>query len=151
MRNPPSTDPGLYAAAADLLLLAHWLFVLFVVLGLPLVFLGAWRGWRWVRNRWFRIAHLLAIGVVAAQAWLGVLCPLTVWETAFRRRAGQTAYEGSFIVHWLERLLYIDAPAWMFTAAYTLFGLLVVLAWVKVPPVTRRGPSPEAGGPDKEI
>jgi len=124
----------LYRFGADALLVTHVAFVLFVVLTVPVVFVGAWRGWGWVRNRWFRLAHLVAIGIVAGQAWLGVLCPLTVWETELRRRAGERAYEGSFIAHWLERVLYIDAPAWMFTAAYTLFGALVVFAWVRVPP-----------------
>ena len=47
-----------YALAADALLLAHVLFVLFVVLGLLLVFAGWRRSWSWVRNPWFRVAHL---------------------------------------------------------------------------------------------
>ena len=77
---------------------------------------------------------LAAIAVVVAQAWLGIVCPLTTLENALRVKAGGTGYETSFIEHWITRLLYYDAPAWVFTAAYTLFGLTVVAAWWRFPP-----------------
>ena len=123
-----------YALAADALLLAHVLFVLFVVLGLLLVFAGWRRSWSWVRNPWFRVAHLAAVAVVVLQSWLGVICPLTTWEMALRAKAGDTVYGGTFIAHWLGEFLYWDAPAWVFAVCYSLFGLLVVLSWVWVPP-----------------
>jgi hypothetical protein len=119
---------------ADAVLLLHAAFVLFVVAGLLLVALGGWRGWSWVHNGWFRIAHLAAIGVVVAQAWLGRLCPLTVLEMWLRRQAGQAAYEGSFIQHWVGELLYYSAPPWVFVALYTAFAILVAAAWIAVPP-----------------
>jgi len=119
---------------ADLVLLLHAVFVVFVIAGLVLVLLGAWRGWVWVRNPWFRLAHLLAIGVVVAQAWLGVLCPLTTLEMTLRDRAGEAVYPGSFIAHWLESLLYYRAPTWVFTLCYTVFGLLVIASWYVVRP-----------------
>ena len=77
------------------------------------------------------------MGVVALQAWLGALCPLTVWEQALRRRAGETTHAGSFIEHWLSRLIFFEAPWWVFVAAYTAFAMLVLLLWRVVPP--RRG------------
>jgi hypothetical protein len=120
--------------AADLILGVHAAFVAFVLLGFVLVWVGGVRGWAWVRNPWFRWLHLAAIGVVVLQAWLGMICPLTVWEMELRARAGRAAYEGSFIVHWLDALLYIEAPAWAFTLAYTLFGLLVLATWFGVRP-----------------
>ncbi len=123
-----------YAMAADALLITHVAFVLFVVLGLVLVFVGKAKHWPWVRNPWFRVAHLFAIGVVVVQAWLGLICPLTIWEIQLRAKAGQTIYDGSFISHWLGELLYYDAPAWVFTFAYTSFGLLVLLSWIWVRP-----------------
>ncbi|MEO1594778.1 MAG: DUF2784 domain-containing protein [Pseudomonadota bacterium] len=123
-----------YRLAADALLLLHVGFVLFVVAGLALIWLGAWRGWRWVRQPYFRIAHLLCIGVVALQAWLGRICPLTIWEMALRERAGDATYDGAFIAHWLEALLYYNAPIWVFAVAYTAFAALVIASWVWVPP-----------------
>jgi hypothetical protein len=129
--------PDTAARLADLLLLLHASIAVAVIVLLPLVLIGGRRGWQWVRRRWLRLLHLVAIGVIAAQAWLGELCPLTVWEQALRQRAGQPGYSESFIEHWLARLLYVEAPWWMFVAAYTLFALLVAWAWWRVPPAPR--------------
>ena len=135
------TAPILYRVAADGILLLHALFAGFVVVGLVLILAGWWRRWSWVSNPWFRLAHLLAIAVVAAQAWFGMLCPLTSLEMALRERAGDAVYAGSFIAHWLEAMLYYRAPAWVFVLVYTLFGAAVLASWFLVPPrsFTRRG------------
>ncbi|MFZ2301464.1 MAG: DUF2784 domain-containing protein [Gallionella sp.] len=117
---------------ADLILVTHALFVAFVVLGLAAILLG--RHWHWVRNLWFRIAHLAAIGIVIAESWLGMVCPLTEWENRSREAAGGSAYSSSFIQHWLHELLFYDFAPWVFTVAYTAFGVLVLVAWVLVPP-----------------
>jgi hypothetical protein len=130
--------PETYLFLADALLVLHFLFVLFVIIGLGLIVLGGWRGWPWVHNRWVRWLHLAAIAVVVAQAWLGQACPLTTLEMWLRSEAGEVAYQGSFIQYWVSRLLYYRAPAWVFTLAYTAFGALVALAWIKVPPGERR-------------
>ncbi len=124
---------------ADLILFAHALFVAFVVLGLVVILLGKYRRWGWVRNGWFRIIHLLAIGIVVTESWLGLICPLTEWESRSRVAAGGSAYPSSFIQHWLHEILFYDFASWIFTAAYTAFGILVLIAWLLVPPrLTRR-------------
>lgn len=127
-----------YTLLADVILALHVGIVVFVVLGLILVLVGGVRGWRWVRNLWFRLAHLGTIVFVAVQAWLGELCPLTVWEQQLRAAAGQEAYGESFIEHWLSRLLFFDAPWWVFVAAYTGFALVVALTWWWLPPRRRQ-------------
>jgi polyferredoxin len=76
--------------------------------------------------------------VVVLQAWLGELCPLTILESWLRVRAGQHGYPAGFIAHWLHRLLYWEAPLWVFGLAYSAFGALVLLAWWRWPP--RRHP-----------
>jgi Protein of Unknown function (DUF2784) len=126
-----------YQLLADLVLALHLAVVLFVVGGLLLIVAGNLRGWRWVNALAFRLAHLAAVAVVAAQAWLGLVCPLTTLEMWLRVQAHAPSYKGSFIEHWLQRLLYYDAPAWGFTLVYTLFGLAVVLAWWRFPPRRR--------------
>jgi len=123
-----------YLLAADALLFSHVVFVAFVVFGLALILLGKVFGWSWVRNMWFRLAHLAAIAVVVLQSWAGIICPLTTWEMALRERAGDTTYAGSFISHWLEALLYYQAPAWVFAVCYTAFGAFVIASWFWVPP-----------------
>ena len=127
-----------YLLAADAVLLLHLLFVVFVVAGLVLTLVGRLLSWAWVRNWWFRVVHLAAIGVVVLQSWLGVICPLTKLEMALRDRAGDTTYVGGFVSHWLETILYYRAPAWVFAVVYTAFGLLVLLSWFWVPPRRRR-------------
>ena len=123
-----------YLLAADLLLIGRVLFVAFVVFGLVLILIGKPLDWAWVRNPWFRLIHLAAIVIVALQSWLGVICPLTTLEMALRDRAGSVVYSGSFISHWLESLLYYQAPAWVFTACYSAFAALVVISWFWIRP-----------------
>ena len=123
-----------YALLADLVLVLHAVIVMFVILGLALTLAGGVCGWRWVRNPWFRLTHLLTITVVVVQSWFGVVCPLTTWEIALRAKSNQAAYQASFVAHWLEQLLYYQAPPWVFVVVYTLFGFLVLLTWIKLPP-----------------
>lgn len=123
-----------FLLAADLILLVHVAFVAFVVLGLGLIWLGKLFRWRWVRNPWFRIGHLAAIGFVVLESWIGVVCPLTRWEMGLRAHAGEAGYSGSFMAHWLDRALYYRAPLWVFTVGYTVFGAIVVASWYWVRP-----------------
>jgi len=130
-------SPTLAAALADTILVAHVGMVAFVILGAIAIFVGRTR-WRWVRGWRWRLAHVLLMGFIALQAWLGALCPLTVWEQSLRRHAGQASYGESFIEHWLSRLIFFDAPWWSFVAAYSAFAALVIAAWFVVPPIHRR-------------
>ena len=122
-------DAGLYSVLADTLLVIHFAFVVFVVFGFGLILIGLLVRWSWIHNRSFRITHLAAIGFVVVQAWFGQLCPLTIWETELRRRAGQSGYTQTFIEHWLHEVLFYRAEPWIFTTVYTCFGVLVVLVW----------------------
>ena len=124
----------MHAFLADLILVVHFAFVLFVVGGLALIWIGAAAGWAWVRNFWFRVAHLAAIVFVAGEALIGVWCPLTVWEDALRGVHG----EKSFVARWIHRLMFYDFPGWMFTVAYVLFALVVAASWWLVRPVRSR-------------
>lgn len=133
-----------YQALADAVLLLHFGIVVFVVLGLPAIVIGNRAGWAWANERWWRLAHLVAIGVVALQAWLGQYCPLTILESWLRVQAGQVGYEGSFIAHWVQSVLYYHAPLWVFAIIYTAFGLLVAWAWWRYPPRARRSKNSDA-------
>ena len=123
-----------YRLLADAVLLMHVLLVVFVVGGLVAVVVGNLRGWRWVDRPGFRFAHLAAIATVVLEAWFGVVCPLTSLETWLRAKAHETGYAGGFIEHWMRRLLYYEAPAWVFTSVYSVFGLLVAASWWYFPP-----------------
>ncbi len=122
---------------ADVILVVHFAFVLFVVGGFALILLGAARGWRWIRNAPFRYAHLGAIAFVALEALVGVACPLTVWEDAMRRASPESP---SFVGRWVSYFLYYDLPTWVFTTVYVLFALAVAMTLVWIPPRRRRNP-----------
>ena len=133
------SEPERYALLADLVVVTHAGFVLFVVGGQVAILAGWARGWQWTRNPVFRILHLAAIGFVALQAWFGIVCPLTALEKHLRTLAGIAVYDSSFIGYWTHRLLFYTAPSWVFTVVHSLFGLLVAASFVLYPPRRRRG------------
>ncbi len=126
---------------ADAVLTLHFAVVAFVAGGALAVLLGGPAGWAWVRAPLLRWAHLGAIGFVVLQTWLGAHCPLTVLEIWLRQQARNAGYETSFIGHWVQRLLYYDAPPWAFGLVYTLFALFVLWLWWRWPPRARRRPA----------
>ena len=122
------------SALADLVLIAHFAFVLFVVGSLPLIWIGAAAGWRWVRGFGFRAAHLAAIALVAAESLAGVWCPLTVWEDALRGRHE----DKSFVARWIHRVMFYELPEWSFTVAYVVFAAAVAATWWTIRPERKR-------------
>jgi len=115
---------------ADVLLVLHFAVAAFIVGGLILTWTGAALRWAWVRNPWFRYLHLAAIVFVAAEALLGIACPLTVWEDLLR---GDLEPE-SFVGRWTYRLLYYQAPEWVFTLAYAAWAAATLATLALVPP-----------------
>jgi uncharacterized membrane protein YhhN len=110
---PPSPPPRLPAVLADLVLVAHFTFVLFVVLGGLLVL------------RWPRLAYVhvpVAIYGVLIEL-VGWICPLTPLENSLRARAGEAGYEGSFIEHYILPVLY---PSSLTRGIQVLLGCLVL-------------------------
>ena len=130
-----STSAALFA---NLVLVLHVCVAIFVIAGLALILVGNLARWQWVNQFWFRMAHLVAIAVIVAEAWFGIACPLTLLEMWLRSEAGGLTYAGGFIEHWLSSLLYYQAPPWVFMLAYSCFGFLVVASWWYFPPKLRR-------------
>lgn len=125
------------ALLADAVVLAHLAYVGFVALGFVAVPPGWLLGWRWVRNRTFRRLHLAAIALVALEAGVGLVCPLT-WLEAVLRGGGRP---GSFMGRLVHAVLFYDAPGWVFTAAYLVLTLLAVLLYRLCPPRAGRAGS----------
>ena len=85
-------------ALADLVLLLHLAFIVFVVAG----------GLLALRWRWVPLVHVPgALWGVYIEISGGV-CPLTPLENALRRDAGLSGYAGSFVEHYLVPLIYPD-------------------------------------------
>lgn len=86
----------LYRFAADLVLVFHGLFVLFVVIG---GLLSLWRPrWSWL--------HILAALWGATVMLTGMICPLTPLENSLRLAGGQEGYSGGFIEHYITSVIY---------------------------------------------
>ena len=122
-----------YGVLADVVVAIHALYVGFVIFGLVAILVGYARNWRWVRNPYFRIAHLAAIGLVCLEAIVGMVCPLTNLENALRVAAGQSTYRADFIGYWLDRLIFYDFPPLVFTIVYLAFGALVLATFWLIP------------------
>ncbi len=85
-----------YRIAADFLVLFHFAFILFVVLG----------GFAVLRRPWLAWLHLPCAGWGMLVEFTGWICPLTPWEQDLRLKAGKEAYPGDFIGHYLTALIY---------------------------------------------
>ena len=138
-RYPDMSHPTLYNWLADLTLIAHVTLVMFVVFGQFAILIGWTRNWGWTLDAVFRLTHLASIIVVMLETWFGVTCPLTDLENHWRQLAGQSGYQASFIGTWLDRLLFYNAPDWLFTTLYTLFALVVLVTFLLYPPRFRHG------------
>jgi hypothetical protein len=123
-----------YALCADLMVAVHVAYVAFVVVGQLLLLVGWVLGWGWIRNLWFRLAHLAAIGAVALEAVFGTTCPLTVWEHRLRRLAGQQGEDVSFVGRLLRDLIFVDVPDGVLRYCHVGFALLVIGTLVVIPP-----------------
>src|SRR5262245_48332365 len=123
-----------YNILADVILVMHVAWVSYVVLGQLLILLGAAFGWRWVQNPWFSYTHLLCICIVAAEAVVGITCPLTDWENDLRKLAGRQVEEGTFIGRFLTRVIFFNVADWVLNLIHIGFALLVVGTLWLVPP-----------------
>lgn len=109
-----------YGALADLVLTVHAAWILWVIFGAY-----------WTRGRkWLSAVHVVALlwGVIAeAGPWP---CPLTLLEQRFETEAGALPYSGSFLVHYLDRLVYPNVPGTLLTlCAVAACGINAVVYW----------------------
>lgn len=114
---------------AEAVLLLHLGVIAFNLFGLIAIPLGAWRGWSFVRIRWWRAAHVGLLGLVALQAVLGRACFLTIWQDMLGGRDG-----GPLIYRWINGVIYWPLPIWVFTVIYVILWVYVLALWRLVPP-----------------
>jgi uncharacterized membrane protein YhhN len=103
-----------YRVLADLVLVLHLAFILFVVLGGLLVL-------RWRRLIWLHAPSAIWGVVIEFMGWP---CPLTPLEKHLRRLAGEEAYQGDFIEHYLTSIIY---PSGLSRGTQFLLGMAVLL------------------------
>lgn len=105
--------------AADLTLLAHLAFIVFVMLG----------GLLSARWRWMPLVQLPAAAWGVFVELSGWGCPLTYLENHFRAAAGQAGYQGSFVEHYLQGILY---PSGLNAAWQGMLALLVIVTNIAI-------------------
>lgn len=116
--------PAIAGLLAGLALLLHLLWVLFLILG----------GFLFLRTPRVRLLHLGGLGAALAMQWRGVACPLTLVEQEFLRRAGRESYEGSFLIHYLGKLVYPAVP-FQWITLLTVLLLAATLALLLIRPL----------------
>lgn len=115
---------------AEFVLILHFGYILFVLGGFFLIWIGFAAGWKWIRNRLFRLLHFYAMFLVAMEAIFGVACPLTVFENFLR----DSTDPPSFVSRWIHKIMFYHAPEWVFTVIYLLMTCLFILTWFIVRP-----------------
>jgi Protein of Unknown function (DUF2784) len=109
---------GLYSALAVFVLFLHALFIVWVVFG---AFLTRSR----TVLRWLHIVSLIWGILTELLPWP---CPLTVLENWFEGKAGVQPYQGGFLLHYMDRLVYPEISATVLTVA-GVFVCVLNLAW----------------------
>ena len=109
---------------ADVVMLAHFGFLLFLAL-------GGFAAWRF---RWVIVPHVAAVGW-AVLSIAGVECPLTGWEDGLRRLAGEDGLPDGFIDTYVTGVVY---PQEHLLAAQLLVASLVVASWAGLVVLSRR-------------
>lgn len=104
----------LYRLAADLLVLVHFAFIVFV-------FVGALAVLRW---RWLALVHLPVVAWGALVEFMGCICPLTPLEVKMRVAAGGAGYSGGFVEHYILPVIYPDG---LTPDVQALLGVLVLM------------------------
>jgi hypothetical protein len=108
-----------YKIAADFVVLLHFLWIVFLIVG---AFIGR-------RYKWAKILHITGMGLAMFLQLAGWYCPLTYLEISLRRMHDPSqAYTGSFIINYLQKIVYLQVPAKAILIA-TIF-LVLMSAWI---------------------
>jgi hypothetical protein len=126
---------------ADLVAAVHLVFVAYVIIAQVLIVVGVLARWAWVRDPWFRVSHLVMIGIVAMESIVDFECPLTTWENMLRKAAGQeTAAGQTFIGRLVDSIMFFDHAKYYYllNVSYISFALLVLATFWLAPPCFRK-------------
>ena len=128
----------LYNVLADLIVILHLIWILFMLIGFALILCGFFwkRFFDWCL---FRILHLCGIVYVGLLGVLGEYCPLTMLENSLRARYDPgSGYPGSFIVHYIERLVYPDLSPMVILIPTVIIAIFTMTVFMLKPPAKIR-------------
>jgi hypothetical protein len=121
-------------AVANIIAAVHIAYFLFIVVGCAGIAIGAAKGWKWIRNPWFRLSHLAAVYIVVFENVFNIQCPLNTAEWQLRC-ASQSAVEASSgFGRLLDTLLFHTIPGFALNVMYWCFAALLLIALIFIPP-----------------
>lgn len=123
-----------YKILADIIVVIHFIWVLFMLVGFILTVAGFW--WRGFFDKWlFRTLHMGGILFVGIMVALKQYCPLTLWENVLRAKYDPSLlYAGSCIVHYVQRLLYPDINPLIIRGVTTFIAFFTIVVFIIKPP-----------------
>ena len=110
---------------SEIFLLFHFFIFLFMILSFFLLALGYYQKWEWVKNRYYRLIHLILMGIIFIETILGFMCPLTILEN-FLRNDIEINNKITQIIH---QIMYWDLPTYQFIILYLLSLLYLIFLW----------------------
>lgn len=125
----------IYRLLADFLVALHLLWIIFMIAGMILILWGSFFKRGILDWFWFRTLHLLGIIYVGVLSIQGKLCPLTIWDNQLRAKADpEGTYAGSFIIHYVEKLVYPEVDPVILKVATLTFGIITISAYLFASP-----------------
>ena len=112
-----------YPIAADIVIVIHFIWIAFVILGFPVVL--------WINSARWRLIHLAAVIWMVLMQLTRSICPLTYLEVWLKSEGRSAAvYSGKFLIETLERLIYVDnVTLEKITCATGVYLTLIVLSF----------------------
>ncbi len=110
---------------SEIVLLFHFSIFLFIILSFILIPLGYHKKWKWVKNKYYRLIHLILMGIIFIETILGFMCPLTILEN-FLRNDIEINNKITQIIH---QVMYWDLPTYQFIILYLLSLLYLIFLW----------------------
>lgn len=123
----------LYKILADIIVVMHFAWILFMLWGFILTLRGFLQ--KEFFERWFfRTLHLCGIAYVSVLATMGKYCPLTVWENTLRQKYDPSlTYPGSFMIHYFEKFVYPDINPLFIQIPTTFIAVFTVAVFIIKP------------------
>ncbi|MFB0526157.1 MAG: DUF2784 domain-containing protein [bacterium] len=124
-----------YKILADAIIVVHFLFILFMLFGFLLTAYTLFFRQKFFNWWLFRSLHLLGIFYVASLSILGKYCPLTILENELRlKHEVSSVYSGSFIIHYLEKLIYPDVNPLVIQIPTVFLAIFTIVVFIIRPP-----------------
>ena len=111
---------------SEIVLLFHFCIFLFMILSFFLIPIGYYQKWKWVKNKYYRLIHLILMGIIFIETTLGFMCPLTTLEN-FLRNDTEINNKITQIIH---QIMYWDLPTYQFIILYLLSLLYLIFLWI---------------------